>query len=111
MTRGDVVTVAMSGDYGKPRPAVIIQTDSLAVTVTVLVCLISSSVRDSPLHRFSIPADEATGLRQPSQVMVDKIFAVRREKCGKVIGRLDQATMMALGPLLTFVVGVRESLA
>jgi len=40
--------------------------------------------------------------------MVDKIFAVKREKCGKVIGRLDHATMMALGPLLTFVVGMRE---
>jgi len=108
VTRGDVVTVAITGDYGKPRPAVIIQTDSLMVTDTVLVCLISSSVRDSPLHRFSLPADEATGLRQASQVMVDKIFAAKREKCGKVIGRLDEATMLALGPLLTFVVGVRE---
>lgn len=98
----------MSGDYGKPRPAVIIQTDSLMATDTVLVCLISSAARDSPLHRFSLPADEATGLRQASQVMVDKIFAAKREKCGKVIGRLDQATMVALGPLLTFVVGLRD---
>ncbi len=98
----------MSGDYGKPRPAVVIQTDSLAVIDTVLVCLISSAVRDSPLHRLSIPADEATGLREASQVMVDKIFAVRRDKCGKIIGRLDDATMLALGPLLTFVVGMGD---
>lgn len=108
MRRGDVVTVAMGGDYGKPRPAVVIQTDSLAMTDTVLVCLISSSIRDSPLHRLPLRADEANGLLQASQVMVDKIFAVKREKCGKVVGRLDEATMLALGAMVAFVVGVRD---
>ena len=28
--RGDLVTVATSGDYGKPRPALIVQADAYA---------------------------------------------------------------------------------
>jgi mRNA interferase MazF len=106
--RGDVLTVAVSGDYGKPRPAVVIQSDALAETDSILVCFITSALRDSPLYRLSLAADETTGLREPSQVMAEKIFAVRREKCGKIIGRLNGATMIALGPLLNFVVGLRD---
>ena len=30
MSRGDVVIVAAPGDYGKPRPAVIVQSDALS---------------------------------------------------------------------------------
>jgi mRNA interferase MazF len=33
------VTVAVQGDCGKPRPAVVIQSDWLAETDSVLVCL------------------------------------------------------------------------
>ena len=29
MRRGDILTVAAPGDYGKPRPAVLIQSDLL----------------------------------------------------------------------------------
>jgi len=101
-----MVTVAVSGDYGKPRPAVVIQSDELAETDSILVCLITSELRDSPLHRLTLPTDETTGLRQASQIMVEKIFAVRRDKCGKVVGRMDEVTMLALGAMLAFVVGV-----
>jgi mRNA interferase MazF len=80
--RGDLVTVALSGDYGKPRPAVVIQSDFLPETDDVLVCLLTTMLRAAPLYRLSLPAGEATGLREPSQVMVDKIMAVRRDRCG-----------------------------
>jgi mRNA interferase MazF len=104
--RGDLVTVAVSGDCGKPRPALVIQTDHLPETDSVLVCLLTTTVRDAPLFRFPIPADGETGLLQPSQVMVDKIMAVRRDRCSKRIGKVDPATMLALNRLLAFVVGV-----
>ena len=29
MRRGDIVVVAAPGDYGKPRPAVVVQADAL----------------------------------------------------------------------------------
>ncbi len=106
MERGDLVTVAVSGDYGKPRPALVIQTDHLPETDSVLVCLLTTTVRDAPLFRLPIPAGGETGLLQPSQVMVDKIMAVRRDRCSKRIGKVDPVTMLALNRLLAFVVGV-----
>ena len=105
MQRGDLVTVAVAGDYGKPRPALVIQSDHLPETDSVLVCLLTTTLRDAPLFRFALPANQDTGLRQPSQVMVDKIMAVRRDRCGARIGKVDPAAMLALNRLLTFVVG------
>ncbi|MGH7099518.1 MAG: type II toxin-antitoxin system PemK/MazF family toxin [Stellaceae bacterium] len=108
MKRGDLVTVALSGDYGKPRPALVIQSDFLLETDSVLVCLLTTTVRAAPLYRLTLPAGEETGLREPSQVMVDKIMAILRERCGAPIGRVDDAALLALGRLLAFVVGLAD---
>ncbi len=108
MKRGDVITVALSGDYGKPRPAVIVQSNTLTQTESVLVCLITSLPVDAAAFRLSIPENSETGLKQRSFVMTDKIVAAKREKCGKIIGRLDSATILALNQLLMFVLGVAE---
>jgi mRNA interferase MazF len=108
LRRGDLVTVAVSGDYGKPRPALVIQSDFLPGTDSVLVCLLTTTLRDAPLYRLSLPAGPETGLREPSQVMVDKIVAVRRDRCGTPIGRADDASLLALGRLLSFVVGIAD---
>lgn len=108
MRRGDLVTVALPGDYGKPRPALVIQSDFLPETDSVLVCLLTTTLREAPLYRLSLPAGEETGLREPSQAMVDKIMAVRRDRCGAPIGRADDAAMLALGRLLAFVVGIAD---
>jgi mRNA interferase MazF len=106
--RGDLVTVAVAGDYGKPRPAIVIQSDFLPETDSVLVCLLTTTLRDTPLYRLSLQANEVTGLCRPSQVMVDKIMAARRDRCGGPIGRADDATMTLLGRLLGFVVGLAD---
>jgi mRNA interferase MazF len=103
-----LITVAVSGDYGKPRPALVIQSDFLPETDSVLVCLLTTTLRDAALYRLDIPATEATGLREPSQVMVDKIMAARRCRCGPAIGRVDGPTMAVLGRLLGFVVGLAD---
>jgi mRNA interferase MazF len=106
--RGDLITVALSGDYGKPRPALVIQSDFLPETDSVLVCLLTSTLRAAPLYRLSLPDGEGTGLREPSQVMVDKIMAVRRDRCRAPIGTVDDATLAALNRLLAFVVGIAD---
>jgi mRNA interferase MazF len=106
--RGDLVTVALSGDCGKKRPALVIQSDFLAETDSILVCLLTTIVRPAPLYRLSLPAGDGTGLREPSQVMVDKIMAVRRDRCGAPIGRAGDAALLALGRLLAFVVGLAD---
>ena len=72
----------------------------------MLVCLLTTTLRNAPLYRLPLPASDATGLRQPSEVMVDKIMAVRRDRCGIPIGRVDPAALLALGRLLAFVVGI-----
>lgn len=108
MKRGDLVTVALAGDYGKPRPALVIQSDFLAETDGVLVCLMTTTLRAAPLYRLPLPAGEGTGLNEPSQVMVDKIVAVRRDRCGDPIGRVDEAALLALGRLVAFVIGIAD---
>lgn len=100
------MTVAVSGDYGKPRPALVVQSDHLPETDSILVCLLTTTLKDAPLFRFTLPANKHTGLLQPSQVMVDKIMAVRRDRCGARIGRIDPADLQGLNRVLAFVVAV-----
>ena len=107
MRRGDIVTVSEPGDYGKPRPAAVIQSDELDGTDSVLLCLMTTTERDTPFFRIRV-LQPSTGLRQPSFIMVDKIVTVRRDKCGGAIGRLDQPTMLALNRTLALVVGIAD---
>lgn len=89
MKRGDVVIVAASGDYGKPRPAVIIQTDALpSAHCSVVVCQMTSELADAPDFRVTVEPGGGNGLRSRSQVMADKPVTIRRERVGQRIGRL-----------------------
>jgi mRNA interferase MazF len=106
--RGDIVTVSASGDYGKPRPAIVVQSDWLKATDSVLVTLLTSTLVDAPLYRLLIEPSETNGPKAPSQVMVDKILAIPREKCGAVIGRIDPKTAIALNHLLSVVIGIAD---
>ena len=108
MKRGEIITVAVLGDYGKPQPAIVIQSDWLDDTDSVLVCLITTTRRDAPLYRLDLSANRETGLREPSQIMVEKIIAVRREKCGVPIGQLDAATLVSLGRMLALTIGIAD---
>jgi len=108
LKRGDLITVAVNGDYGKPRPALIIQSDHLPETDSVLVCQITSVLRDAPVYRYTLPGNEQTGLRHTSQVMIDKITAVRRDRCGAIIGRVSRESLLAISRLLLFVTGVAD---
>jgi mRNA interferase MazF len=106
--RGDLVVVSAPGHYGKPRPAVVIQSDRLKATDSVLVALLTTALADAPLYRLQIEPSDANGLKAPSQVMVDKILAMPREKCGPVIGRIDQSTLITLNAMLAVVIGLAD---
>ena len=93
MKRGDLVTIALPGDFGKPRPALVVQSDAFEATGTVTVLLVSGTLVDAPLIRTTVEPSSANGLRKTSQVMVDKVMSVRRDKIGSVIGRLDAEAM------------------
>ena len=96
MRRGDLVTIALAGDFGKPRPALVIQSDRFDATGTVTVLLVSGSLVEAPLIRTTIEPTLANGLRKPSQVMVDNAMSVKRDKIGSVIGHLDAEAMLGV---------------
>ncbi len=108
LRRGDIVTVAAPGDYGKPRPAVVIQTDALneAESEGVVLALMTGTLRAAPLLRLTVEPLPETGLSKPTQVMVDKLTTVRLERIGNVIGRLPERDLVALNRLLAFVIGL-----
>ena len=106
MRRGDLVTVAVSGDYGKPRPALVIQSDQFDETGTVTMLLLSGTLVDAPLIRVMVDPTPENGLRKRSQVMVDKAMTVRRDRIGDPIGRLDDATMLAVTRALTLFLAI-----
>lgn len=102
------MTVAAQGDYGKPRPAIIVQSDTLNTADSVLVVLLTSAVKDAPFYRLTIEPAEANGLKVLSQVMVDKVLAYPRAKCGPVMGRLSQQDMLALSNMLSVMIGLAD---
>lgn len=108
MRRGEMITVVAPGDYGKPRPAVIVQSDVLDRSSSVVVCLFTTHCVDAPAIRVTVEPDPSNGLGQVSQIMVDKIVTVARSRVRKVIGRLDDETMFRLNRSLAFVVGLGE---
>jgi mRNA interferase MazF len=109
MRRGELVTVAAAGDYGKPRPAVIVQTDAFPEShASVVVCQLTSDLVDAPDFRVTIEPTAENGLRLRSQVMADKPVTVRRERIGKKIGRLGSQDMARLGIAMAFVLGLAD---
>jgi len=105
--RGDVVIIAMQGDYGKPRPALVIQSDLFNDThSSVAVAPVTSTIVDAPLFRLTVDPTNSNGLRSVSQIMVDKVTAVRRGKIGKVVGRLDNGTMVRVNRVITLWFGL-----
>src|SRR5215468_1971177 len=109
MRRGDVVTVAAAGDYGKPRPAVIVQSDAFPENhASVVVCQLTSELVEAPDFRVTIEPNPENGLRLKSQAMVDKPVTVRRERIGQKIGRLGNQDMARLGIALAFVLGLAD---
>lgn len=109
MRRGDMVTVAATGDYGKPRPAVIVQTDAFPENhASVVVCQLTSELEDAPDFRVTIVPKAENGLRVTSQVMADKPVTIRRERIGQKIGHLGNQDMARLNAALAFVLGLAD---
>lgn len=105
MKRGDLVTVALQGDLGKPSPALIIQSDLFDEHPSVTILPVTSELRDVPMFRIQIEPSETNGLRKPSQVMIDKPQSVAREKIGNTFGHLDDKTMSAISRALAVFLG------
>ena len=109
MRRGDVVIVAAAGDYGKPRPAVIVQTDAFPDShPSVVICQMTTEIADAPDFRITVEPSPENGLRARSQIMADKPVTIRRERIGQVAGRLESVDIARLNVALAFIMGLAD---
>lgn len=108
MNRGDFILVVMSGDFGKPRPALVIQSDKFlsGSFASVSVLLMSSKIIDAPLIRLTVEPDDVNGLEKISQIMVDKPMTVLSSKIGGIIGSANKSTMKEVDAALAVFLGI-----
>jgi mRNA interferase MazF len=107
LKRGDIVTVAAQGDYGKPRPALIVQTDVFNdIHASITVVPLTGTIINAPLFRITLDPSRQNGLSRVSQIMVDKVLTLPREKIGKRVGRLGNTLMIRVGRALSVWLGM-----
>jgi mRNA interferase MazF len=106
MKRGNLVTVALQGDYGKPRPAMVVQSDLFSEHPSVTVLPITSELRPNLLFRIDLQPNPFNGLQKSSQVMIDKITTVSRDKVGNVFGELEHDNLMAINRAVMIFLGL-----
>jgi mRNA interferase MazF len=110
MKRGDIVSMVSSGDYGKPRHAVVVQSDFLTEDDldSLILCPLTSDVSNVQVFRIPVEPTPETGLHKHSHIMADKILAIKRQRVGRTIGHLDDETVLRLGRTLAFVIGLGQ---
>lgn len=106
LKRGDIVSAVLSRDYGKPRPVLIIQSDRLIKLGSVVVCPLTSDVDDTDPLRIRLQPSVTNGLRSVSDIMIDKVSAIPRDRCREIIGMVEQGVMERAGGILAVVLGL-----
>ena len=107
MRRGQFVIVATAGDYGKPRPAIIVQSDLFAELPSVVICPLTSMLRDdADQFRLEVHPSKRNGLREASQIAIDKITAIPVAKIGGVIGEADRDLVSQVNRALALFLGI-----
>lgn len=104
--RGDLVTIAVQGDFGKPRPALVIQANQFSEHSSATVLPITSTLVVAPLLRVTVQPSAENGLQKPSQVMVDKAMTVKRDKVGPAFGRIDANALVEVERCLAVFLGI-----
>jgi mRNA interferase MazF len=105
--RSDIVLVALPGDFGKPRPALIVQSNIFnEQPFSVIVCPLTTEAVDAPAIRISVEPTEATGLHERSYIMIDKIASVRPQRLRNTIGTIDDGIMRQVDSALMIILGL-----
>lgn len=105
--RGQFVTVVTAGDYGKPRPALVVQSDLFAELPSVVVCPLTTTLRtDADQFRLDVAPSPRTGLRELSQIAIDKITVVPAGKIGEVIGQAEDALLLRVNRALALFLSI-----
>ena len=108
LRRGDLVSAVLAGDYGKPRPVLIMQDDAFSALQSLTVLPLTSELHDSSLVRIRVEPSAGNGLQRRSDIMVDKTQTVTRAKIGRRIGALDETAMRSTSRALANFLGLDE---
>lgn len=106
MKRGDIVPVVIPDAYGKPRPALVIQSDLFSEHPSVTILPVTSTIRDAPLFRLRLAPSPKNGLHLPSDIMIDKMTTIPRKKVGPVFGQLEESYMVSIERLIALFLGI-----
>jgi mRNA interferase MazF len=107
MRRGQFVVVAVPRDYGKPRPALVVQSDLFAELASVVICPLTTTIRiDADLFRIDVEPSPHNGLRQLSQIAIDKMTVIPVDKVGAVIGHANDALLLRVNRALALFLGI-----
>lgn len=108
LKRGDVVTIAGGGgDYGsKPRPAIVIQANTFDALDSVVVLPLTGHLEDAAIFRIIIEPSRQNGITRLSQVMIDKIMPVRKDRINDVIGEIDRKLMKKMEVAIAVFLGI-----
>jgi mRNA interferase MazF len=106
-SRGDIVIAAISGDYGKPRPCLVVQSDFFPHMPSLTFCPMSSELRDDvPLLRINISPTPENGLREKSQIAIDKLSTLPKTRIAQKIGKADDSVMLHVTRALAVFLGL-----
>lgn len=101
------MTVILPGNLGKPRPALVVQSDRTDIrTPTVTLLPFTGTLVDAPLFRVEVGPTIDNGLVKRCAAQLDKATTVPRDKVGGVIGRLDDVTMLTVNRALVVFLGL-----
>ena len=102
------MTIATQGDFGKPRPALVIQASLFEGHPSVTVLPVTSAIVAAPLLRVTVQPSPENGLQKPSQVMVDKAVTVLREKVGRAFGTIEADALVEVERCLAVFLGIAK---
>lgn len=104
---GDIVLAASPGDYGKPRPCLVIQSELFADLPSVTFCMLTTTLRTGhPLVRITMEPSAKNGLHETSQIAIDKIMTLPITRIAKKIGEADADMMLQVTRALAVFLGV-----
>ncbi|ATW34168.1 MULTISPECIES: type II toxin-antitoxin system PemK/MazF family toxin [Candidatus Williamhamiltonella] len=106
MKRGNIVTVVSNGDYGKPRPALIVQSDIFSQHPSVVVAPFTSVLTGASVFRYRMEPDDSNGLNCISEVMLDKLTTVPRHRLGNFCGSASKKDMQLVTQLMAVFLGI-----
>ncbi|MBF0510403.1 MAG: type II toxin-antitoxin system PemK/MazF family toxin, partial [Deltaproteobacteria bacterium] len=74
----------------------------------VVICPISSYLIDAPLFRLSVEPTPENGLSAASQIMIDKISTIKRERLRHRIGRISGQLLVQINRSLALWMGLGD---